>query len=104
MIFLLITILIQIVAIFVLAFLLKRVIDKNLVLESDVAEVRDVCKNLISDLALSKEDVITWKKNLKDGVDLEKENEDLKKENEDLKNRLDKSNEFNRSDILDLEE
>lgn len=104
MIIVIIVFIIETVAIITLGFLLNKSINKSLVLELEIIEVREVCKDLIGDLAISKEGVITWKKNIKEGVDLDKENKILKEENVDLKERLDRSNKFERSDILDLEE
>jgi hypothetical protein len=91
----------------VMAILLGKAVTERDEVKNELVSVRETCKDVITDLARAKEDVLMWKRGLekvgsKDKTMLE-ENIKLKVENAELKETIDKLNEFDRNDILDLE-
>lgn len=94
--------------IIVLAILLGKAVTERDANKDELVSVRETCKDVITDLARAKEDMLMWKRGLekvggKDKSMLE-ENVNLKAENAELKKTLGELNKFDRSDILDLEE
>lgn len=98
----------QLVVIIALAVLLGKACTERNEKKDELLSVREICKDILEDLARAKEDMLMWKRGLNKvggrDKDMVEENTKLKVENEKLKKTLDEFNKFDRSDILDLEE